>query len=94
VDRVLLLIEHYGYLLILFGVMLESMGVPLPGETLLIAAGVLVQQGHLDLGYAIAFGILGAVLGDQFHCDERGFHLRGDEPPNGQEIGSLMMARS
>jgi membrane protein DedA with SNARE-associated domain/membrane-associated phospholipid phosphatase len=45
--------------------MLESMGVPLPGETILISAGVLVQRGHLDLGYAIAFGILGAVLGDQ-----------------------------
>src|SRR5918912_2307843 len=64
-DRVLSLIEHYGYLVVLFGVMLESMGVPLPGETILIAAGVLVQRGHLDLSYAIAFGILGAVLGDQ-----------------------------
>src|SRR5919199_3664246 len=64
-DKVLSLIEHYGYLVILFGVMLESMGVPLPGETILLAAGVLVQQGHLDLGYAIASGIIGAVLGDQ-----------------------------
>src|SRR5215212_588569 len=64
-DRVLSLIEHYGYLVILFGVMLESTGVPLPGETILLAAGVLVQRGHLDLGDTIAFGILGAVVGDQ-----------------------------
>src|ERR671921_872212 len=64
-DRVLSLIEHYGYLVILFGVMLESIGVPLPGETILIASGVLVQRGHLDLGYVIVFGILGAVVGDQ-----------------------------
>jgi len=64
-DRVLSLIEHYGYLVILFGVMLESTGVPLPGETILLASGVLVQRGHLDLGDAIVFGILGAVLGDQ-----------------------------
>jgi membrane protein DedA with SNARE-associated domain/membrane-associated phospholipid phosphatase len=64
-DRILSLIEHYGYLVILFGVMLESTGVPLPGETILIASGVLVQRGHLDLGDVIAFGILGAVLGDQ-----------------------------
>src|SRR5918998_6850006 len=64
-DRVLSLIEHYGYLVILFGVMLESTGVPLPGETILLAAGVLVQRGHLDLGDAIAFGILAAVSGDQ-----------------------------
>jgi len=64
-DRVLSLIEHYGYLVILFGVMLESTGVPLPGETILIASGILVQRGTLDLGDVIFFGILGAVVGDQ-----------------------------
>jgi len=64
-DRILSLIEQYGYLVIFFGVMLESTGVPLPGETILLAAGVLVQRGHLDLGDAIVFGILGAVVGDQ-----------------------------
>lgn len=41
------------------------MGVPVPGETVLVASGVLVQRGHLDLGDAIVFGILGAVVGDQ-----------------------------
>ena len=64
-DRILPLIERYGYVVILFGVMLESTGVPLPGETILLASGVLVQQGHLDLEDAIVFGILGAVMGDQ-----------------------------
>jgi membrane protein DedA with SNARE-associated domain len=64
-DRILSLTEHYGYLLILFGVMAESTGVPLPGETILLAAGVLLQRGHLDLGHTIAFGIAGAVVGDQ-----------------------------
>jgi undecaprenyl-diphosphatase len=65
VDQILSLIEHYGYLAVFFGVMLESMGVPLPGETVLIASGVLAQRGHIDVGDAIAFGILGAVVGDQ-----------------------------
>src|ERR671938_447021 len=64
-DRILSLISHYGYLVVLFGVMLESTGIPLPGETILLAAGLLVQRGHLDLGDAIIFGILGAVVGDQ-----------------------------
>src|SRR5919107_1873729 len=64
-DQILTLISHYGYLVILFGVMLESTGVPLPGEAILLAAGVLVQRGHLDLGDTIAFAILGAVVGDQ-----------------------------
>src|SRR5215212_6167182 len=64
-DRILSLIEYYGYLVILFGVMLESTGVPLPGETILLASGILVQRGSLDLGDVIFFGILGAVVGDQ-----------------------------
>ena len=64
-DQILSLIAQYGYLVVFFGVLLESCGVPLPGETILIAAGVMVQQGRLDLGDAIIFGILGAVVGDQ-----------------------------
>jgi membrane protein DedA with SNARE-associated domain/membrane-associated phospholipid phosphatase len=64
-DRILSLIEHYGYLVVFFGVMLESTGVPLPGETILLASGLLAQQGHLEVGDVIVFGILGAVTGDQ-----------------------------
>src|SRR5215204_2495879 len=64
-DQILSLIAQYGYLLVFFGVMLESAGIPLPGETILLAAGVMVQQGHLNLGDAIICGILGAVIGDQ-----------------------------
>ncbi|HET7479588.1 MAG TPA: VTT domain-containing protein [Rubrobacteraceae bacterium] len=65
IENILSLIAQYGYLIVLFGVMLESMGIPLPGETILISAGILVQQGRLDLGDAILFGIMGAVIGDQ-----------------------------
>ena len=64
-ENVLSLISEYGYLIVLFGVMLESAGVPIPGETILIAAGILAQQGRIDVGDAILFGILGAVVGDQ-----------------------------
>jgi membrane protein DedA with SNARE-associated domain/membrane-associated phospholipid phosphatase len=65
VDYILSLIGQYGYLVVFLGVMLESIGIPLPGETILIASGVMVQRGYLDLGDAIAFGIAGAVVGDQ-----------------------------
>ncbi len=64
-EQILRLIEHYGYLVVFFGVMLESTGVPLPGETILLTSGFLAQQGHLDVGDAILFGILGAAAGDQ-----------------------------
>ena len=33
--------------------------------TILLASGLLVQRGALDLGDAITFGISGAVIGDQ-----------------------------
>jgi membrane protein DedA with SNARE-associated domain len=59
------LIGRYGYLVVFFGVMLESAGVPLPGETVLITAGVMVHRGVLSFGDALFFGILGAVIGDQ-----------------------------
>lgn len=65
IDQSLSLIGQYGYLVILLGVMLESAGVPIPGETILITSGLLVQQGSLDLRDVVAFGILGAVVGDQ-----------------------------
>jgi membrane protein DedA with SNARE-associated domain len=62
---VLHLIGQYGYLVVFFGVMLESAGVPLPGETVLITAGMLVHRGVLGFGEVLFFGILGAVVGDQ-----------------------------
>ncbi len=65
IGSILSLIAQYGYLIVLLGVMLESAGVPLPGETTLVVSGVLAQQGYLDLGDVILFGILGAVIGDQ-----------------------------
>jgi membrane protein DedA with SNARE-associated domain len=64
-ENVYPLIEHYGYLVVFFGVMLGTTGIPFPSAAILLAAGVLVQQGHLDLRDAIVFGILGAIIGNQ-----------------------------
>jgi membrane protein DedA with SNARE-associated domain len=45
------LVGRYGNLAVFFGVMmLESAGVPRPGETVLIASGALAHEGILDLG--------------------------------------------
>jgi membrane protein DedA with SNARE-associated domain len=59
------LIERYGYLIVFLGVMLEGVGIPLPGETVLIAAGALAHRGHLTLWETMAWGGLGAVMGGQ-----------------------------
>ncbi len=47
--------------------MLESMGAPLPGESLLIAAALYCAATHtLDIAWVIAVAIAGAVMGDNF----------------------------
>ena len=43
---------------------LESFGLPVPGETALIACSVLASQGALSLAAVIAVAIFAAVLGD------------------------------
>jgi membrane protein DedA with SNARE-associated domain len=64
-EKIYALIEHYGYLIVFFGVMLGTTGIPFPSAAILLAAGVLVQQGHLNLRDAVVFGILGAIIGNQ-----------------------------
>ncbi len=43
---------------------LESMGVPSPGETALVAAAVLASQGHLEIWLVILIGACSAIVGD------------------------------
>src|SRR4051794_7848938 len=64
-DQILPLIAQYGCLLVFFAVVLEGLGVPLPGKIILTAAGFLVHQGTLDLGQTIFFGVSGTILGNQ-----------------------------
>jgi membrane-associated protein len=42
----------------------ESMGIPLPGETALIAAAVLASRGRFDIGVVIALAATAAIVGD------------------------------
>jgi membrane protein DedA with SNARE-associated domain len=52
-------------LLLLFAlVALESFGLPLPGETALIACGVLASQGSLSIAWVIVTASLAAIIGD------------------------------
>jgi membrane protein DedA with SNARE-associated domain len=55
---------NVGYPLLLLLVMAEAAGVPVPGETALIAGGVLASQGRLDIAVVIALAATGAIVGD------------------------------
>jgi membrane protein DedA with SNARE-associated domain len=55
--------NNLGYLLpAIIG--LESMGIPSPGETALVAAAVLASQGKLQIWLVLVIGISSAIIGD------------------------------
>src|SRR5438132_8966198 len=55
---------HHGLPLLFAVVMIESFGIPLPGETALIAFGVLAAEGHYSVVTVIAIAAAGAIVGD------------------------------
>jgi membrane protein DedA with SNARE-associated domain len=55
---------HHGLPLLFVVVMLESFGLPLPGETALIVFGVLAAQGHHSIVWVIALAAGAAIIGD------------------------------
>jgi membrane protein DedA with SNARE-associated domain len=57
-------LESYGLILLFFFVAIEGCGIPLPGETALIAAAVLAGSGHFDIVKVIAVAAAGAIVGD------------------------------
>jgi membrane protein YqaA with SNARE-associated domain len=59
------LIGRYGYLIVFLGVVLEGVGLPLPGETVLITARALAHWGSLTLWETLVVGSFGAVMGGQ-----------------------------
>lgn len=54
---------RYGYWAVFFGVMLENIGVPVPGETVLLFAGFLAFQGKTHILPAILTAMAGATTG-------------------------------
>lgn len=74
-------IAHWGYLAVGVGVMAESAGIPLPGETILVLATIASAHGSLHpLGIFVA-AVTGAVVGDN-----AGYWV-------GREVGPALLRR-
>jgi membrane protein DedA with SNARE-associated domain len=56
--------ENVGYAALAGFVAVEASGVPVPGETALIASAVLASQGHLSIELVIAIAAAAAIVGD------------------------------
>jgi membrane protein DedA with SNARE-associated domain len=55
---------HLGLLILFALVGVESIGVPVPGETALIAAGILASQGRFAIELVILVAAAAAIIGD------------------------------
>ena len=81
------LLSAYGYGLVLAVVALESAGVPLPGETVLVSAAVYAGTTHdLQIAGVIGAAAAGAIVGDNI-----GFWIgREAGPPILERFGDLV----
>ena len=57
-------LEHYGYLAVGGFVLLEDFGVPVPGETILIAAAIFAGSGHMNIAAVFVVAVVAAIIGD------------------------------
>jgi membrane protein DedA with SNARE-associated domain len=57
-------LNHFGYWAVLLLVMIEDFGIPVPGETVLIAASLYAGAGKLNVVAVGVTGFVAAVIGD------------------------------
>ena len=56
--------REYGYWAIFCGILLENMGIPIPGETITLVGGFLAGSDELNIWYVLGAATAGAIIGD------------------------------
>jgi membrane-associated protein len=56
--------ENVGYPIVFALIAIETMGIPVPGETALVTAGIVASRGRLEIEVVIALAAAAAILGD------------------------------
>lgn len=57
-------LDHYGYWALFGAILLEDFGLPVPGETMLIASALLASQGEMHIVPLLLIACVAAVSGD------------------------------
>jgi membrane protein DedA with SNARE-associated domain len=60
------LAQQYGYWAVFLGILLENLGIPIPGETVTLAGGFLAGSDQLNYWLVLGNAVLGATLGGNF----------------------------
>jgi len=55
--------QQYGYWAVFLGILLENLGIPIPGETVTLVGGFLAGSDQLNYWIVLADAVLGATLG-------------------------------
>jgi membrane protein DedA with SNARE-associated domain len=55
--------HDYGYWAIFLGILLENLGIPLPGETVTLVGGFLAGSDELNYWLVLGDAVTGAVVG-------------------------------
>ncbi len=55
--------HHYGYWAVFLGILLENLGIPLPGETITLVGGFLAGSDELNYWLVLGNAIAGAAIG-------------------------------
>jgi len=63
-DELLRLLSRYGYTILFFNLLLESIGLPIPAGPILVAAGAASAFGTLQLWLVVVVSLVGMILGD------------------------------
>ncbi len=73
---------NLGYPVLFVLVMVESMGIPVPGETAIILSGLAANQGKLSIELVIAIAAAAAIIGDNigFEIGRRGGRALLEKP--------------
>ena len=64
VARVQPVVDRYGYPAVFLTILVEGVGIPAPGQTILIAAALSAAHGHLSIVWVMILACLGAGLGN------------------------------
>jgi membrane protein DedA with SNARE-associated domain len=62
-ETIAALAQQYGYWAVFFGILLENVGLPIPGETVTLAGGFLAGSHQLNYWVVLADATMGAAIG-------------------------------